>query len=510
MSKNKSNTSYYTGRSFNKKAPKKDSMERNELPYTLGEHLVSDLKFRPSKAARQRYKKGEITWEELHRGEKVLDAIKNISRGITDAIVPSSPGSAALMGAGGAAAKGTYTTLARAGANIATHAGAGWGSKGEVMLRRMKHDPKAAYKAIRHDVPYHSKKTKTDTGDWYAGSQRYAEDEPLIDALMDPSEQAVLRFPERYYSFRRGVKGLKTDPKGFSNKRFLEKNPEYKEIADNWNKFKEKLIEYEMKDPTTGEILPHVAYKNLPKELRDELNKEVGQRSGHFGHMGFFKANKYPKKRFSEKDQLPYTEWIGRYEDKFDFNTKGENLWKRFLQGDPLFQRGKGAVGNQGYETTLADDLLTSVVESFMKPVVWKGEATLGRSLPGYAGRFKRMAEEGVTPVLRRKINTRKWGLDQSEVHALIKEFDNDPNKFYRNKDGVMSFFELRKPSKKQMSLGQRYRDLEERFRTTPWHTGVQRFGNKNPELSNIVKRQESPIFTNTGERRMGTMFQIK
>ena len=143
------------------------------------------------------------------------------------------------------------------------------------------------------------------------------EDEPLIDALMDPTEQAVLRFPERYYSFRRGVKGLKTDPKGFSNKRFLEKNPEYKEIADNWNKFKENLIEYEMKDPTTGKILPHVAYKNLPKELREELNKEVGQRSGHFGHMGFFKANKYPKKRFSEQDQLPYTEWVGRYEDKF-------------------------------------------------------------------------------------------------------------------------------------------------------------------------------------------------
>jgi hypothetical protein len=91
-----------------------------------------------------------------------------------------------------------------------------------------------------------------------------------------------------------------------------------------------------------------------------------------------------------------------------------------------------------------------------------------------------------------------------------MKQFDDDPNKFYRNKNGVMSFYELRKPSKKQMSLGQRYHDLEERFRTTPWHTGVQRFGNKNPKLSNIVKRQDSSIFTNTGERRTGTVFSIK
>jgi len=554
MSEKNKDISYYTGKEFKKspKAVEQKPIKKGYLgedaylkPKSLGDQLVDKVRYRPPRYMIDQYKRGEISFEDLQNPQKILNSIKSVISGTVDFIVPQTPGNIAAELAGLKAISTAYKGLSRLGANVPRHFQGGWHNKVGDMRKAITKHPSDVWKSVRHDVPYMptipearrvAKRVRVDspavltTGEQVTGSsfKRVVDTHkstPLTkDILVGKDPQSPGNFMSRYYSFRRGLRGLDTTPKGFKNKKFLEENPQYKEMAEKYDEFRDDLLEYEMKDPSSGKVLPHVSYKRVPSEIRQSLKgAPIGRSSHRFGQMGNYGGSRYPVKQFDEFGN-PYTEWVHRYEDKFDFNTKDSNIWGKLLKGGDqvsdahrkamhkeLIKEGvspkdvesmlnskllstRGASGNRSYYTTLGEDLLTNVVEQFMTPVVWKGEFSTYK-LPRHAGRFLKMLRYNDAPKLVRRLRP-KSGTDVSELVALKKEFGKDPTKFWKDDpSGSISFYQRGAPSTKQKAVGRRFDLLQKRLDLSPPHSGVQRFGGTpKPKLVSPRSAESAPL----------------
>ena len=343
--------------------------------YSVGEHIVDKLPYRPPKYQIDKYKKGKISYEELMRPEKIL-------KGGVDFIAPQSTKEAAEIAVLGGAVK-TAGMAYRGGKRLMTNIPIPESYDVTRKLNQIINAPlKNKLYAMKYDVPVSAtteigKKVKNkdvkypyqamnrDMGTSDLGFvahelqynkgiregierdiKRLKSGDPRLGVTPAQIKQNKndLNFLEnslkehnydeflaiQNYYLRRGLK-MPSTPEGFNNPKFLEMFPEYKPVAKEWKRMMSNIMEYEMKDPKTGKMIPYASFKELPSKLQADL---VQANFGKSVRSGYSPFGGYSVGKISR--QIPgmpkgYKEERMFYEDKSDFNANlGESLGAAF------------------------------------------------------------------------------------------------------------------------------------------------------------------------------------
>ena len=538
----------------------------NERPaYSVGEHLVKKAPFRPSKRQMDKYRKGRISYEELMRPERIL-------KGATDILSPQDAKGVAEVAVLGTALKGVkaaYVGGKRLMTNIPMPESYDITRKLNAIINAPLKNKLYAMKydvPVSPSVPLGTKSTRLDRlGRQLKGTvdtnlhNRYLDKNDRGDLgfiahelnslsarrgaakrLMDiaPNEadrkkqKAMLDKIEfehfisiQDYFLRRGLK-MPSTPEGFNNPKFLEMFPEYKPVAKEWKRMMANIMEYEMKDPKTGKMIPYASFKKLPYDLKNSLiqsgyGSSTTRGYGPFGGYSVGKtARQVPGMPKGMKEERMF------YKDVSDFNAPlGASLknaldhlrtnWHPLKKGDwgPEKQRSFMNILHDktgaNYGASYGGDILRSVVDKMLKPVTWQGEYAIGTmgakynyplsmGKSGQASRTKRV----FTPKTMYKIRGESgFGMKKSAVDGgflwsdkeMIEWSLKNPNSsgylkggydrmsLSKDKSGNFRLLDWVKPSKKEAKWSQDIMDFEKALEGYGY-TGVKRFGHKVPK----------------------------
>ncbi len=402
-------------------------------PYTIGEHLVDKMPYRPPKYQMEKYRKGEISHDELMRPEKIL-------KGAVDLLAPQDAKEVAEIAVLGGAAK-TVGSAYRGGKRLMTNIPMPEGYAVRSKIGQIVDAPfKNKLYAMKYDVPVSptreigrkklpegapidelakSKGEGVYPYQWDAhGKQlddlgfvahelldnkrvreklerRISDGDNVYDNRKLLQQHAYSEFIaiQNYY-LRRGLK-MPSTPEGFNNKKFLEMFPEYKPVAKEWKRMMDNIMEYELTDPRTGKKMPYASFKKLPYNLQQSMvNANFGKsvvKEGDgitYGPFGGYSVGKISK-------QIPgmpkgYKEERMFYEDKSDFNADlGKSLgsafqaignqwrpWKKESESlkDILTQPSFSST----YKSSYGGDVARGVIDKMMTPMTWLGEHARG------------------------------------------------------------------------------------------------------------------------------------